>query len=65
MKLLEFVHPDVSVTRSVNLERDRGYEMTLKSYQITGKGIEILRRFFSALNGERISAWSLTGPYGI
>jgi len=65
MKLLEFVYPDVNVTRSVNLERDRGYETTLKDYQITGKGVEILRRFSSALNGERISAWSLTGPYGM
>ena len=65
MKLLEFIYPDVNVTRSVNLERDREYETTLKNYQITGKGIEILRRFSSALNGERILAWSLTGPYGM
>lgn len=65
MKLLEFIYPDVNVTRSVNLERDREHETTLKDYQITGKGIEILRRFSSALNGERILAWSLTGPYGM
>lgn len=65
MKLLEFIYPDINVTRSINLERDRGHETTLKDYQITGKGIEILRRFSSALNGERISAWSLTGPYGM
>jgi len=65
MKLLEFIYPDANVTRSVNLERDREYETTLKDYQITGKGIEILRRFSSALDGERILAWSLTGPYGM
>ena len=65
MKLLEFIYPDINVTRSVNLERDREYETTLKNYQITGKGIEILRRFSSALNGERILTWSLTGPYGM
>jgi hypothetical protein len=65
MKLIKLIYPNQKVNRSINLERDKGKEDPIESYQITGKGIEILRRFLSALNGERIFAWSLTGPYGM
>jgi len=65
MRLSEFISPDVNVARSVNLERDMGAETTLKHYHLTGKGLEILSRLIAALGGERVSAWSLTGPYGM
>jgi len=65
MNLADFISPDVRVARSVNLERDKGKEATLRQYYLTGKGLEILNRFAAALDGERVSAWSLTGPYGM
>lgn len=65
MRLSEFISADVNVARSVNLERDMGTETTLKHYHLTGKGLEILSRLVAALGGERVSAWSLTGPYGM
>ncbi|MHA1748833.1 MAG: hypothetical protein ACTSYF_09375, partial [Promethearchaeota archaeon] len=49
----------------MNLERDFNEKSTIKNYIITAKGVEILARFISALNGENVSAWSLTGPYGM
>ena len=65
MKLSEFVYPDIKAARSVNLERDSGSERTINDYLITSKSIDIIKRFTTALNGERISAWSLSGPYGM
>lgn len=65
MKLNELIYPNQQVNRSINLERDKGQKNTIENYQITGKGIEILRRFLSSMNGEGISAWSITGPYGM
>lgn len=65
MILSDFISPDVMVARSVNLERDMGLETTLRHYHLTGKGLEILSRLVAALNGERVCAWSLTGPYGM
>ena len=65
MKINEFVKPDMEVARSVNLERDAGSINIVKDYQITDKTREVLSRFGDALLGEKISAWSLTGPYGM
>lgn len=65
MKLADFIKPDIEKARSINLERDRGHGPALLSYQITSKGCEILSRFIQALRGECVSAWSLTGPYGM
>lgn len=65
MKINEFVKPDMEVARSVNLERDAGSIGIVKDYQITDKTREVLSRFKDALFGENISAWSLTGPYGM
>jgi len=65
MRLSDCVYPDLKVARSINLERDRGSASTLEAYQVTNKAREILTRFTSALNGERVTAWSLTGPYGM
>jgi len=65
MILSDFVSPDSAVARSVNLERDMGNEAALSQYLLTGKGLEIIDRLASGLNGERVSAWSLTGPYGM
>ncbi len=65
MILSDFVSPDSAVARSVNLERDMGDEAALRQYLLTGKGLEIIDRLTSGLNGERVSAWSLTGPYGM
>lgn len=65
MKISRFIKPNMEVARSVNLERDVGSIYTVKDYQITDKTREILGRFADALLGEKISAWSLTGPYGM
>lgn len=65
MKFNEFVKPNMEVARSVNLERDAGSIGIVKDYQITDKSREVLSRFKDALLGEKISAWSLTGPYGM
>lgn len=65
MKISEFVKADMEVARSINLERDAGSIDIVKDYQITDKCREILDRFGDALLGEKVSAWSLTGPYGM
>ncbi|MFP4310294.1 MAG: hypothetical protein ACLFQQ_24030, partial [Desulfococcaceae bacterium] len=65
MNLSEFITPDRQVARSVNLERDIPDKTSLNRYLLTGKGLEILGRFRAGLNGEKVSAWSLTGPYGM
>ncbi len=65
MILSDYVSIDANVARSVNIERDMGDDTNLRQYYLTGKGLEIISRLTSALNGERVSAWSLTGPYGM
>lgn len=65
MKLSDIVRPDRMVARSVNLERDMNDPAGLDRYLLTGKGLEIVRRLAAGLNGEKVSAWSLTGPYGM
>ena len=64
-KLSEIIYPDMKITRSINIERDRGNISQLKEYHLTVKTLEILERFADALEGERVTAWSLTGPYGM
>lgn len=65
MKLSQFIRPNLNAARSVNLERDHHRADPIKEYVVTGKTLQILRRFADALKGEKVSAWSLTGPYGM
>ena len=65
MKLSELVYSNLNIARSVNLERDSEKEDIIEDYHVTSKSLEILRRFVDALKGEKVSAWSLTGPYGM
>ncbi len=65
MILSKIVSPDAVVARSVNIERDMSNANTLCQYILTAKGLEIISRLVSGLNGEKVSAWSLTGPYGM
>ncbi len=65
MKLSQIVRPDARIARSVNLERDLNDPETLDRYLLTGKGLEIIHRLAAGLNGQPVSAWSLTGPYGM
>ena len=65
MFLSDIVAPDSIIARSVNIERDLGDRATLTQYILTEKGLEIVGRFIAALKGEKISSWSLTGPYGM
>ena len=65
MFLSKIVSPKSIVSRSVNIERDLEDETTLLQYILTEKGADIINRFVSAMMGEKISAWSLTGPYGM
>ncbi|OPL12256.1 MAG: hypothetical protein AVO34_07605 [Firmicutes bacterium ML8_F2] len=65
MRLNEIIKPSLKFARSINLERDFGEINSLLSYQVTTKTIELLDRFVSALEGEQINSWSVTGPYGM
>ncbi len=65
MQLSDFIHPDMNVSRSINLERDHDNIDLTNQYQVTSRTLDILNRFVNALEGEKISAWSLTGPYGM
>jgi hypothetical protein len=65
MKLSELIYPDMNTARSINLERDRENTDVITNYRITAKTREALGRFVDSLQGERVSAWSLTGPYGM
>ncbi len=65
MLLSDVVSSNSLVARSINIERDMGNETTIKQYIVTDKGLEIITRFHAALAGEKVSAWSLTGPYGM
>jgi hypothetical protein len=65
MKLSNIVRPDTRIARSINLARDLTDPETLDRYVLTGKGLEIIHRLTAGLNGQKISAWSLTGPYGM
>lgn len=65
MNLNEFIKPKMNAARSINLSRDYLEVNLINEYQLTAKGLEILRRFVDALEGEKINAWSLTGPYGM
>lgn len=60
-----YVKPNMVAARSINLERDAGLIGVVNDYQVTDKTLEILDRFADALHGEKVSAWSLTGPYGM
>src|SRR5690554_6384549 len=65
MKLAEFIHPDLNVARSINIERDYRNEDVIRDYHITAKSLEIIKGFTEALLGEKVTSWSLTGPYGM
>ena len=65
MKISEFVNQNKEVARSVNLERDAGSIDIVKDNQNTEKTRETLSRLGDALLGEKISAWSLNGHYGM
>lgn len=65
MRLADFIYLDMNIARSINLERDSKRPDLLEHYQVTSKTLEVLERFVSALQGERVFAWSLTGPYGM
>ena len=65
MKLAEFIHPDLNVARSINIERDYRNEDVIRDYHVTTKTLEIIKRFTEALLGEKVTSWSLTGPYGM
>jgi len=64
-RLSEIIYPNMKTARSINIERDRRNISQLEDYILTTKTLEILQRFADALEGELVSAWSLTGPYGM
>ncbi|MDY0132618.1 MAG: hypothetical protein RBR53_08110 [Desulforegulaceae bacterium] len=64
MFLNEFIKIDSKVARSVNIERDASDLDQIKRFQLTPVVLDVLSRFADSLEGEPISAWSLTGPYG-
>ncbi len=65
MNLKEIVQPNMNIARSINLDRDYGKIEIIEDYHITAKASEILSRFADSLEGEKVNAWSLTGPYGM
>ena len=65
MRVSDIVQPDMNIARSTSLERDKSATSFIRDYQLTAKATEALGRFADALGGEKVSAWSLTGPYGM
>lgn len=65
MKLRAIVEPNINISRSINLNRDYRQSELIGDYHITAKSIQILGRFVDSLEGEKVNAWSLTGPYGM
>ena len=65
MKLSDVVVLDKRFARSINIERDNLEEAALQTYYVTSKAQEVVERFVAALEGEKVSAWSLVGPYGM
>lgn len=65
MQLSDVIKIDNKFARSVNLERDKTELDILSTYKVTEKAQEVLERFVSAMEGEKVSAWSLVGPYGM
>ncbi len=65
MNLRNIVQPDMNIARSINLDRDYRQAELISDYHITAKTTEILSRFADSLEGEKVNAWSLTGPYGM
>ncbi|MGM0608248.1 MAG: P-loop NTPase fold protein [Candidatus Muiribacteriota bacterium] len=64
MFLNEFINTNNKVARSVNIERDAEDIDQINRFHITSTVVRILKRFADSLDGEPVSAWSLTGPYG-
>jgi hypothetical protein len=62
--LNEFINIDSNIARSVNIERDASDLDQIKRFQITPVVLNVIDRFADSIDGEPISAWSLTGPYG-
>jgi hypothetical protein len=65
MKLSDVIVLDQKFARSINLERDSSEMAVLNNYQVTAKAQEVIERFVAALGDEKVSAWSLVGPYGM
>jgi hypothetical protein len=65
MNLSDVVVLDQKFARSINLERDSSQMEVVQKYQVTGKAQEVVERFVAALEDEKVSAWSLVGPYGM
>lgn len=63
--LADYIRPDTSVARSINIERDNKAVSLLHKYSLGPAGKQVLSRFAAALHGEKVNAWSLTGPYGM
>ncbi|MFZ5590709.1 MAG: hypothetical protein ACOY81_02735 [Bacillota bacterium] len=63
--LSQYIHPGGAAARSVHIERDRDAFTLLQNYQPGPAGAQVIGRLATALRGEKISAWSLTGPYGM
>ncbi|MCX7020196.1 MAG: hypothetical protein NTY46_14660 [Candidatus Sumerlaeota bacterium] len=64
MLLSDVVTTDRNVARAINLERDACDSEMIRRYHPTLLVRQILSRFVSALEGEKVNAWSVTGPYG-
>lgn len=65
MKLSNVVTLNQKIARSVNLERDKSDLSVINSYYITEKAQEVIGRLVAAMEDEKVSAWSLVGPYGM
>lgn len=62
--LSEWIQIDRSIARSINIERDVNDNALLERFQVTPTACRVLERFAGAWEGEKVNAWSLTGPYG-
>ncbi len=65
MKLSDIIVLNQKFARSINLERDKSELDVINDYQVTAKAQEVIERFVAAMGEEKVSAWSLVGPYGM
>ena len=62
--LSQWISVDHAIARSINIERDARDRKILEHFQITPVACDALHRLADAFDGEKVNAWSLTGPYG-
>ncbi len=65
MKLSRLIRCHPATARAVRLENCLDNASFLRHYLLTGHGLALVKRLIAGLQEGPVSAWSLTGPYGM